>query len=54
MPLEDIPAFLRIPQNERREAWEKFRAERKPLPPEAPPVLRRIPTLPGVTDADDS
>jgi hypothetical protein len=35
--LEDIPAFLKIPQEERKAAWEKLRAERKALPPEPKP-----------------
>lgn len=53
MPLEDIPAFLRIPQDERKKAWEERRVVAKPLPPETPPVLRRITSIPGVvTDAD--
>lgn len=32
MSLPDIPAFLRIPQEERKAAWDKFRAARPPLP----------------------
>lgn len=41
MPLEDIPEFLRIPQEERKAAWDKHRAERKILPPE-PKTYRPI------------
>jgi len=33
-PLEDIPEFLKIPQEERKAAWEKLRVDRKLLPPE--------------------
>lgn len=48
MPLEDIPEFLKIPQDERKAAWDKSRAAR-PLPAE--PKQRPIPSAPseGVT-----
>lgn len=49
MPLEDIPEFLKIPQDERRAAWEKSRAAR-PLPAE--PKQRPISGIPGGTHAD--
>jgi hypothetical protein len=35
--LEDIPAYLRIPQEERKAAWDKLRSDRKLLPPEQKP-----------------
>lgn len=44
--IEDIPEFLKIPQEERKAAWEKFRTEHKPLPAERP-TYRRITDLPG-------
>lgn len=52
MPLEDIPAFLRIPQDERKKAWDARRVAAKPLPPEALPALRRITDLPGAKHDD--
>lgn len=52
-PLEGIPEYLKIPQDERKAAWEKFRADRKALPPEAPPAIRRITDLPGAKHHDD-
>ncbi len=49
MPLEDIPEFLKIPQAERKAAWDAFRIAR-PLPREMKPEYRPIPDLPGGTD----
>ena len=43
---EDIPEFLKIPQSERKAAWEKFRAKR-PLPVETKPTYRPITGIPG-------
>jgi hypothetical protein len=54
MPLEDIPKFLQIPQDQRKKAWDDRRIAAKPMPPEAPPALRRIPSLPGAKDDGDS
>jgi hypothetical protein len=50
--LEDIPEFLKIPQDERRAAWEKFRAAR-PLPTETKPFYRPITDIPGANPHDD-
>lgn len=49
---EGIPDFLKIPQDERKAAWEKFRAA-KPLPVETKKVLPPIMGIPGVTDDRD-
>lgn len=49
--LEDIPAFLRIPQEERKKVWDERRVAAKPLPPELP-ELRRITDLPGAKTDD--
>jgi hypothetical protein len=48
--LEDIPAFLRIPQDERKAAWDKARVAVKQLPPE--PKLPPIQSPPGVASRD--
>jgi hypothetical protein len=45
----DIPEFLKIPQDERKAAWEAFRAA-KPLPPEKP-RYRPITDLPPIKGA---
>lgn len=45
---DGIPEFLKIPQEERRAAWDAFRAARKILPPEAAPKLLPIGDLPDV------
>ena len=34
--LDDIPAYLRISQDERRAAWDEYRAAHRPLPAERP------------------
>ena len=51
MPFEDIPLFFRIPQEERKEAWEKFRAAHPP-PRETKPVYRPITSVPGAPNDD--
>jgi hypothetical protein len=53
MPLEDIPEFLKLTQEERKAAWEKFRATR-PLPVEAKPSYRPITGIPGAKDDDSN
>lgn len=53
MPLEDIPAFLRIPQDERKAAWEKYRSAQKP-PPAEKPAYKRITDIPGAPPNDDT
>lgn len=49
----EIPEFLRIPQDERKQAWEDRRVAAKPLPAETAPVYRRIPSIPGAAPDDD-
>lgn len=51
-PLE-IPEFLKIPQERRKQAWEERRIAVKPLPAETTPVYRRIPSIPGAAPDDD-
>lgn len=50
MPLENIPEYLKLSQDERRAAWEKHRLEAKALPPEVKP--RRLPLgdIPGAKE----
>jgi hypothetical protein len=45
MSIEDIPAFLRIPQEERKRAWDESR-KANPLPPERK-LYRSINDLPA-------
>lgn len=49
---DGIPKFLIISQEDRKAAWEKFRAEQKALPPEPKPTYRPISGIPGVNDDD--
>lgn len=49
--IEDIPKFLKIPQSERKAAWEKFRAACPPRV-EPKPTPRPIMGLPGAKDDD--
>lgn len=51
MPLEDIPAFLKIPPDERKAAWEKSRAAH-PLPAEKK-TYRPITDMPGAATHED-
>lgn len=53
MPLEDIPAFLRLTQAERDAAWATHRLTAKPLPA-AKLTMPSLPisSPPGVKDAD--
>jgi hypothetical protein len=51
MTIKDIPEFLRIPQDERKAAWEKFRAAHPP-PVEQKPTYRPISGIPGAKDGD--
>ena len=51
MTIKDIPEFLRIPQDERKAAWEKFRAAHPP-PVEQKPTYRPISGIPGAKDDD--
>lgn len=46
-----IPEFLKIPQSERKAAWDKHRQAAKPLPAE--PAPRRITDLPGEPPHED-
>lgn len=53
MKPDGIPEFLRIPQEERRAAWEKTRVAAKPahvMPPE--PTYKRITDIPGAAPDD--
>jgi hypothetical protein len=50
--LENLPEFLKIPQDERKAAWEKFRAAH-PLHAETKPTYRPITDLPGAAPHDD-
>lgn len=54
-PLDGIPLFLRIPQDQRAAAWERYRAEQRVLIVEAIEHRRRIPDLPtGTAPHDDT
>lgn len=48
----DIPIFLRIPQDERKAAWETYRVSR-PLPRETKPTYRPLTDIPGAKPHDD-
>lgn len=53
--LSDIPEFLRIPQEERKAAWDKFRLAQKPIPAKLMlPEYKRITDLPGAAPHDDT
>jgi hypothetical protein len=55
MPLEDIPAYLRLTPEERKAAWDKHRLTARPLPAALntlPPDPKRITSPPGVKDDD--
>lgn len=54
MPLENIPEYLRLSQDERKAAWEKHRLEAKPLPPEPKLPRRSLGDVPGVKDGKDT
>lgn len=53
MPLEDIPAFLRLTKEERAAAWVNHRLTSKPVPA-AQLTMPSLPisSPPGVKDAD--
>lgn len=50
--IESIPEYLKIPQDERKAAWEKFRAA-APLPAEPKHILPPILGIPGAAPDDD-
>ena len=50
--MEDFPKFLKISQEDRKAAWEKFLVAHKP-PPAAKPAYRRIDGIPGANPHDD-
>lgn len=49
----DIPEFLKISPERRKQAWDERRVAVKPLPTETAPVYRRIPSIPGAAPDDD-
>ena len=49
--IDDIPKFLKIPQAERKVAWETFRAAHPPRV-EPKPTYRPISGIPGAKDDD--
>lgn len=52
-PLDGIPEFLRIPQEERKAAWAKIPLAPKPAHV-MPPEYKRITDLPGAAPHDDT